>query len=75
MMTKNSKKSDGFSNVYFKDYDLEDYLIDLLDEGLNPKEIEETIKVGGIKLEDKWRKELIRVYEQHFKKKNDSKQT
>ena len=74
-MTKNSKKSDGFSNVYFKDYDLEDYLIDLLDEGLNPKEIEETIKVGGIKLEDKWRKELIRVYEQHFKKKNDSKQT
>ena len=52
-MTKNSKKSDGFSNVYFKDYDLEDYLIDLLDEGLNPKEIEETIKVGGIKLENK----------------------
>ena len=59
---KNQKKSDYFSNVYFKDYDLEDYLIDLLDEGLNPKEIEETIKVGGIKLEDKWRKEMIKVY-------------
>ena len=59
---KNPKKSDYFSNHYFKDYDLEDYLIDLLDEGLNPKEIEETIKVGGIKLEDKWRKELIKVY-------------
>ena len=71
---KNQKKSDYFSNVYFKDYDLEDYLIDLLNEGLNPKEIEETIKVGGIKLEDKWRKELIRVYEKHFKKKDDSKQ-
>ena len=71
---KNPKKSDYISNVYFKDYDLEDYLIDLLDEGLNPKEIEETIKVGGIKLEEKWRKELIRVYEKHFKKKDDSKQ-
>ena len=71
---KNPKKSDYFSKVYFKDYDLEDYLIDLLDEGLNPKEIEETIKVGGIKLEEKWRKELIRVYEKHFKKKDDSKQ-
>ena len=73
-MVKNSNKSDYFSNHYFKDYDLKDYLIDLLDEGLNPKEIEETIKVGGIKLEDKWRKELIRVYEKHFKKKDDSKQ-
>ena len=42
---KYPKKSHYFSNHYFKDYDLEDYLIDLLDEGLNPKEIEETIKV------------------------------
>ena len=73
-MVKETNKSDYFSNVYFKNYDLEDYLIDLLDEGLNPKAIEETIKVGGIKLEDKWRKELIRVYNKHYKKKDDSKQ-
>lgn len=70
-MVKDTKKSDYFSNHYFKDYDLEDYLIDLLDEGLNPKEIEETIKVGGIKLEDEWRKELVRVYNKHFKKESD----
>ena len=70
---KNPKKSDYFSKVYFKDYDLEDYLIDLLDEGLNPKEIEETIKVGSIQLDDEWRKELRKVYDKHFKKDNDLK--
>ena len=72
-MVKETNKSDYFSNVYFKNYDLEDYLIDLLDEGLNPKAIEETIKVGGIQLDDAWRKELRRVYDKHFKKDNDSK--
>ena len=60
--------SDFFSNHYFADYDLNDYLIDLLDEGLNPKEIEKTIKVGGIKLDDQWQKELMRVYNKHYKK-------
>ena len=72
-MVKNSNKSDYFSNHYFKNYDLKDYLIDLLDQGLNPKEIEETIKVGGIQLDDAWRKELRRVYDKHFKKDNDLK--
>ena len=72
-MVKNSNKSDYFSNHYFKNYDLKDYLIDLLDQGLNPKEIEETIKVGGIQLDDEWRKELRRVYDKHFKKDNDLK--
>ena len=72
-MVKNSNKSDYFSNHYFKNYDLKDYLIDLLDQGLNPKEIEETIKVGGIQLDDEWRKELRRVYNKHYKKEIDSK--
>ena len=72
-MVKNSNKSDYFSNHYFKNYDLKDYLIDLLDQGLNPKEIEETIKVGGIQLDDEWRKELRKVYDKHFKKDNDLK--
>ena len=72
-MVKNSNKSDYFSNHYFKNYDLKDYLIDLLDQGLNPKEIEETIKVGSIQLDDEWRKELRKVYDKHFKKDNDSK--
>ena len=31
---KNPKKSDYFSNHYFKDYDLEDYLIDLLEKSV-----------------------------------------
>ena len=72
-MVKNSNKSDYFSNHYFKNYDLKDYLIDLLDQGLNPKEIEETIKVGGIQLDDEGRKELRKVYDKHFKKDNDLK--
>ena len=72
-MVKNSNKSDYFSNHYFKNYDLKDYLIDLLDQGLNPKEIEETIKVGSIQLDDEWRKELRKVYDKHFKKDNDLK--
>ena len=72
-MVKNSNKSDYFSNHYFKNYDLKDYLIDLLDQGLTPKEIEETIKVGGIQLDDEWRKELRRGYDKHYKKELDSK--
>ena len=72
-MVKNSNTSDYFSNHYFKNYDLKDYLMDLLDQGLNPKEIEDTIKVGGIQLDEQWRKELRRVYNKHYKKENDSK--
>ena len=72
-MVKNSNKTDYFSNHYFKNYNLKDYLIDLLDQGLNPKEIEETIKVGSIQLDDEWRKELRKVYDKHFKKDNDLK--
>tara|TARA_Y100000816_G_scaffold237261_1_gene183208 strand:- start:1717 stop:1935 length:219 start_codon:yes stop_codon:yes gene_type:complete len=71
-MVKNSKKSDYFVNHYFVDYDLGDYLIDLLDEGLKPKEIEETIKVGRIELKDKWREELITIYNKHYKSENSS---
>ena len=68
-MTKSNTDSHRsyFSNHYFKDYDLNDYLMDLLDEGYNPIQIKEIVKVGDITLDDNWMKELNRVYDKYFK--------
>tara|TARA_B100001559_G_C15904117_1_gene351149 strand:- start:212 stop:421 length:210 start_codon:yes stop_codon:yes gene_type:complete len=66
-MTKSNadNHSSYFSNHYFKDYD---YLMDLLDEGYNPIQIKEIVKVGNIILDDKSMKELNRIYNEYYKK-------
>ena len=69
-MTKSNadNHSSYFSNHYFKDYDLNDYLMDLLDEGYNPIQIKEIVKVGDIILDNNWMKELNRIYDEYYKK-------